>query len=107
MTVLSLLVLAFPVYSDWQGQDNQLTSSQARQSPNQKVAYVTIDGMTCSGCKQHVKTEIIKLKGITDVNVSCAQANVVVRFNPRQTSVDAIRKAVTTTVYKVVTIKTN
>ena len=107
MTVLSLLVLAFPVYSGWQGQHNELTSSQTRQSPNQKIAYVTIKGMTCSGCEQHVKTEITKLKGITDVHVSYAQANAVVRFNPGQTSVDAIRKAVATTGYKVVTIKTN
>ena len=107
MTVLSLLILAFPVYSGWQSQHNGLTSSQTRQSPNQKVAYVTIKGMTCSGCEQHVKTEIIRLKGITDVNVSYAQANAVVRFNPGQTSVDAIRKAVATTGYNVVAIKTN
>lgn len=107
MTVLSLLVLAFPVYSGWQSQRNGLTSSQIGQSPNQKIAYVTIKGMTCRGCEQHVKTEINRLKGITDVNVSYAQANAVVRFNPAQTSVDAIRKAVATTGYNVMTIKTN
>lgn len=108
ITGLALLLLAFPVYSDWQGQDNQLILNRTKQfAGNQQVAYVTIKGMTCSGCEQHVNGEVSKLKGIADVKVSYAQANAIVRFDPGQTSADAIRKAVASTGYKVMAVKTS
>lgn len=107
MTGAALLLLTFPVYSDLLSQVNQPTSNQIEHSSdNQQIAYVMIKGMTCSGCEQHVKTRASKLKGITDVKGSYSRANAVVRFNPQQTTIDAIQKAVAATGYKVRAVKT-
>lgn len=103
MTVAALLLLTFPTYSNWLYQDKAPTVIQTPQ----KVAYVTIKGMTCAGCEHHVKSEVAKLKGITDTKVSYQNGQAVVKFDPKQTSVGAIKKAVAATGYEVVAIKTN
>ena len=107
VTGIALLLLAFPSYSNWFYQDKNQAVGQAARTDTQQVAYVTIKGMTCAGCEQHVKSEVTKLKGVAAATVSYPQGQAVVRFDPKQTSVAAIRKAVSVTGYQVVAVKTN
>ena len=107
VTGVALLLLAFPSYSNWFYQDKAQTVGQAARTDTHQVAYVTIKGMTCAGCEQHVKSEVTKLKGVTGATVSYPKSQAVVRFNPKQTSVAAIKKAVSVTGYQVVSVKTN
>ena len=104
ITALALLLLTFPSYSSWFYQSKNQPLQTARSSAGQ-VAYVTIKGMTCAGCEQHVKSELAKLSGVTKANVSYARGNAAVMFDPKQTSIDRIRKAVSVTGYQVVDIK--
>ena len=107
VTGIALLLLAFPSYSNWFYQDKNQAVAQVAPTTTQQVVYVTIKGMTCAGCEQHVKSEVTKLKGVTEATVSYPKGQAVVRFDPKQTSVAAIRKAVAVTGYQVVGVKTN
>lgn len=106
ITGVALLLLGFPSYSNWFYQDKTLVNQSAPLA-KQQVAYVTIKGMTCAGCEQHVKSEVAKLKGIAATTVSYPQGQAVVSFDPKQTSAAAIRKAVAATGYQVMAVKTN
>jgi len=56
--------------------------------------------MTCAGCEHHVKTKISKLKGIVEVVVSYEKGNDIVKFEPKQTSIQEIEKVINSTGYK-------
>lgn len=105
VTVIAVLLLAFPSYSYmfFQKEQNQVISSQSTDS--KKVEF-TISGMTCTGCEHHVKSEISKLKGILESSVSYEKGNAVVKFESKKTSITEIEKAINATGYKVVKIKT-
>lgn len=106
MTVMAVLLLAFPAYSNWFDQDKNHTAQQSAKAA-QQVAYVTIKGMTCTGCEHHVKSEIGKLKGISETKVSYQQGSAVVKYDPKQTSTSDIKRAVNATGYQVIGVKTN
>ncbi|MCU0325850.1 MAG: mercuric transport protein MerTP [Spirosomaceae bacterium] len=105
VTVMVVLLLTFPSYSYifFQEKQNQVVSSQLTDS--QKVDF-TISGMTCTGCEHHVNSEISKLKGIIKSSVSYEKGRAVVKFESKKTSIEEIEKAINTTGYKVVKIKT-
>ncbi|MEZ0612359.1 mercuric transport protein MerTP [Fibrella sp. WM1] len=104
ITGIALLLLASPSYSNWFYPGKTL-ANQSISSDIQQVVYVTIKGMTCGGCEQHVKSEITKLKGIAATAISYPQGRAVVRFDPKQTSAAAIREAVSATGYQVTAVK--
>lgn len=106
MTGVALLLLTFPAYSHLLYQ-NENKPTQQTKPLTQQVAYVTIKGMTCEGCEHHVKSELVKLKGVSDTKVSYQQGNAIVKYDPKQTSTTDIKKAVAATGYQVVVIKTN
>lgn len=106
VTGVAILLLTLPAYTGWFSQA-QTPSLQVAQPATQQIAYVTIRGMTCAGCEQHVKSELSKLGGIAKTTVSYAKSNAVVTFDPKQTSLSRIEKAVSATGYEVVAIKTN
>lgn len=106
MTGVAILLLTFPAYANWLHQDKHRITQQSAK-PAQQVAYVTIKGMTCEGCEHHVKSEVGKLKGVSETKVSYQQGNAVVKYDPKQTSTADIKKAVAATGYQVVGLKTN
>jgi len=106
VTGMALLLLTLPAYSGW---FNQAPNPLVQVAPPaaKQIAYISIRGMTCAGCEQHVKSEISKLSGIAKTTVSYAKGNAVVTFDPKQTSVSRIKKAVAATGYQVVAVKTH
>lgn len=107
LTGLTLLLLTFPAYSHWLFQDNKTSAVQPIRSEPQQIAYVSIKGMTCEGCEHHVKSEVGKLKGVTNTQVSYQQGRATVTFNPTKSSVNDIKKAVAATGYQVTAVKLN
>jgi mercuric ion transport protein len=79
---------------------------QPVQTEPQKVAYVTIKGMSCESCEHHIKKEVAKLKGVSAVDVSYQKGAATVKFDSKKTSIDDIKKAVDATGYKVTGTKT-
>lgn len=102
VTVLAILFLTFPSYSNWLSQDGPQKLAATAKSDSGQVAYVNIKGMTCTGCEHHVKQEITKLQGVSDVKVSYQKGNAVVKYDPKKTSLSQIHKAIASTGYQVV-----
>lgn len=55
---------------------------------------VPIKGMDCAECAQHVQEAIAKLPGVESVNVLLATEKAIIRLDPDQVDLPAIRKAV-------------
>lgn len=103
ITVLAILFLAFPSFSNWLSQDvPQKSVSVVAKSDSGQVAYINIKGMTCAGCEHHVKQEVTKLRGVSDVIVSYDKGNAVVKYDPKKTSLSQIHKAIALTGYQVI-----
>ncbi len=105
ITLVSVLLLSFPSYAFIFFPKSE---SQAIVSPTSEIQKIefTIEGMTCTGCEHHVKTEINKLKGIVEVIVSYEKGNAIVKFDNKQTNIDEITKAINATGYKAIKHKT-
>lgn len=68
ITVMAALLFSFPLYARIFFPKIESKTVITQNSKLQKVEF-TINGMTCSGCEHHVKTEVNKLKGIVEVAV--------------------------------------
>jgi mercuric ion transport protein len=100
VTVFAGLMLAFPMYTYvfFPKTENQtIITDQA----NIQTAEFMIEGMTCSGCEEHVNHEVKKLIGIVKTTVSYENGNAIVAFDQTQTDIDEIEKAIAKTGYSV------
>ncbi|NMG74860.1 heavy-metal-associated domain-containing protein [Aromatoleum diolicum] len=57
-------------------------------------ATIKVEDMSCGGCVRNVTTVLKGLPGVEDAQVSLEGAQAVVRYDPTQVSVDAMRTAV-------------
>lgn len=103
VTVFAGLMLAFPTYSHIFYPDNGKAGLAVydNQSPI-KLADFNIEGMTCTGCEEHVKHAVSGLDGVIEATASHKNANAQVRFNASVISLDNITKAINSTGYTVV-----
>ncbi|MFY0625436.1 MAG: mercuric transport protein MerTP [Reichenbachiella sp.] len=99
ITVLTLVMLAFPYYANVFYPDTKL--SEAKSINSESTYEINISGMTCSGCEEHVKLEIGKLPGISGLKVSYEKGTAVVTFDESKTDIGAVKIAVGETGYKV------
>jgi mercuric ion transport protein len=106
VTAIALLLLAFPSYSNLLYQEKGQEVLQPAQDGPKKVVYVTIKGMSCESCERHVKKEVAKLKGVSQVDVSYSKGAATVKFDSKKTSIADIKKAVDATGYKATSTKT-
>ncbi|KAB1065123.1 mercuric transport protein MerTP [Salibacter halophilus] len=104
VTVFAGLMLAFPLYANvfYPSQDRQVIVVDQQ---NVQTATFFVNGMTCTGCEEHVSHEVNKLDGIVDVKASYENENAIVQFDSSKTSVGEIEKAINSTGYKVTDIK--
>ena len=58
--------------------------------------------MTCSSCEQHIKHELLNLKGVIEARVSYEKSKVEVQFDPTSTDEVEIVNAINSTGYTVV-----
>lgn len=68
---------------------------------NIHTAEFTINGMTCSGCEEHVNHEVNKLTGIIKTTVSYENGNAIVKFDKTKTNIQELEKAIAKTGYSV------
>ena len=99
VTVFAAIMLAFPHYADSFFPETKLSNSVDRTLESNY--QISIKGMTCTGCEEHVKVEIGKLPGITQLEVSYEDENAVVSFDESQTNIEEIKSAIGNTGYKV------
>lgn len=100
VTVVALAMLTFPSYSHIFYPDT--TSSGIAVSNNVNLVEFEINGMTCTGCEQHVNYEVNQLPGIIETQISYEGANAFVKFDDALVSEEKITEAINSTGYTVI-----
>lgn len=103
VTVLALLMLAFPNYARvfYPAAKKQVTQGVVQDKAKTQTVEYKISGMSCDACTLHVANEVNKVAGILSLKVSYANGNALVAFDKAKTSVQEVQKAITATGYKV------
>lgn len=104
ITIVSALLLSFPSYAHIFFLKPE-TQKVASSSATIQKTEVQIEGMTCTGCEEHVKSEINKLDGITNLAVSYENGNAIVDFDSQKTGIGKITEAINKTGYQAVNHK--
>jgi len=71
------------------------TESQA-----DKTVVIDVEGMTCEGCAAHINETLKKLNGVVSAEANYPKKNVKVVFNPKQITLEQIKKAIGEIGYK-------
>lgn len=100
ITVFAGLMLAFPMYAQVFYADKE-SKTVVASNAEAKTTEFKIDGMTCTGCEEHVKSEVNKLTGVVNTRVSYQSGNAIVEFDQAETNVEEIEKAIARTGYSV------
>jgi copper chaperone CopZ len=61
---------------------------------------VAIEGMTCTSCESHVQAALRNTPGVRASDVSYKRGDARIEYDPKQTSVEQIRRAIDATGYK-------
>lgn len=101
ITLLAGLMITFPSYAHifFPKTQNNWTAGDTK---DVKTLELSIKGMTCAACEEHVSHEVNKLPGIVHCEISYAKRNAVIQFDISKTTTDAIIAAVQKTGYKVI-----
>ncbi len=101
VTLFAGMMLAFPYYSEI-----------FYAKPNKEIVYVQqdnvieetfiVEGITCTGCENHVESEVNKLNGIISVKASYGDGNAIVKYDRTKVSKQQIVQAINSTGYKVI-----
>jgi copper chaperone CopZ len=101
VTLFAGLMLAFPYYSGiFHAQ--QTKEIVYVQQDNIVEETFMVEGMTCTGCENHVQSEVNKLDGIISVKASYEQSNTIVKYDRTKVLNQQIVKAINSTGYKVI-----
>jgi mercuric ion transport protein len=65
-----------------------------------KIVIIAVEGMTCEGCATHINETLKKLNGVVSAEASYQNKNVKVVFNPKQITLEQIKKAIDEIGYK-------
>lgn len=101
VTVFSMIMLAFPYYSEifYPNKEKQIIVVD---KSNIRTTQFNIKGMTCTGCEEHVNHEVNKLDGIISSNASYKNGYAIIRYDETKVSETEIEQAINSTGYKVI-----
>lgn len=103
VTVLALLLLAFPYYGAnlYPAPAAPAPVATNAAAPMWQTTNYRIGGMTCEACAQHVEHAVQQLPGVQAVTVSYAQGTAQVRFDAAKSPAVQVAQAINGTGYKV------
>lgn len=101
VTIFSILMLAFPYYSSVFFSSSNKEVIVIDKSAIKSTEFI-IEGMTCTGCEEHVNHEVNKLDGIVSTQVSYENGNAIIQFDQTKTTESEIEKAIKSTGYIVI-----
>ena len=96
------MLLGFPSYSHIFYPDVQNAGFAV--SDNVRLVEFEVEGITCTGCEQHVTYEVSQLPGIIGTQASYEDANAFVKFDASLLDVEKITATIDATGYKVVAV---
>ncbi len=100
VTVFAFLMMAFPYYGSifYPKADKEVVIVSA---DNIQEVTLSVSGMTCASCEEHVKHAVNELPGILSVSASSDEGIANVKFDKSKTDKSAITEAIDATGYKV------
>lgn len=101
VTVVSVLMMAFPMFPDLFGKDENKTTIVPTKTPFREIK-LQITGMDCEACEHHVNGELAKLNGVLQYQTSSALGTSIIKFDTSKVAVNTIVAAVNATGYKVI-----
>ena len=101
VTIFAALMISFPSYAKLFFPKNEKNVTVLEKS-NIQTVELSIKGMTCEACEEHVNHEVNKLPGIIESTVSYENRNAIVKFDVSKTTIKDITAAVDATGYKVI-----
>ena len=90
-----------------QAPQKQGKQTVAQSKAKKQTAEFKITGMTCNACSSKVTKAVKGVPGIVTANVSHEKGNAVVEFDKSKTSVEALKKAILASGFKVTEAKVN
>lgn len=120
-TIFVLAIVAFPYYSgrlltalekssvsqtevpnssvektaeDQPVQSNDQLPVAESEAQNLKTVVIAVEGMTCEGCASQLNVALKRVKGVVSAEASYPNKNVTVVYNPKQVTIERIRKAI-------------
>ncbi|PCJ81896.1 MAG: heavy metal transporter [Bacteroidetes bacterium] len=94
ITLFSVLSIGFPYYSHVFNSENPTTNSFDVDSDNLTVAELTIDGMTCGGCENHVNSTLMNSFGVIEAQTSYQSGTSNIKYDKSLTSIEDLTKAI-------------
>lgn len=64
------------------------------ESQTRQTIVIAVEGMTCEGCAAQLNVALKRLKGVISAEANYPQKNVKVVYNPKQVTVERIKKAI-------------
>lgn len=101
VTILAILMIAFPLYARIFNPSPKIKSTSSINSDNKKQVRFNIQGMTCAGCEVEVNAQLSKVNGVLSYVTSYASKSSLVTFDPTKVDVKTIEAAILKTGYKV------
>lgn len=100
VTIFAILMLAFPYYSHifYPKTESKVVIVE---SSNITEANFNIEGMTCTGCEEHIKNVVAQLTGFIEATADHKTGKAIVKFDKSKTNIDKIIAAIDKTGYKV------
>ncbi len=105
VTVIALIMLAFPSYSHVFYPDNNNKEISGIFESNLKLVNMEIEGMTCTGCEEHVQFATSQLEGVFITKASYEAGNAAITFDQSISSLEEVIEAINETGYTVVSHK--
>lgn len=105
VTVFALILLAFPSYSHIFYPDNNNKEISGASESNLKLVNMEIEGMTCTGCEEHVEYAASQLEGVFFTKASYEAGNAAITFDKSVSSLEEVIDAINETGYTVADYK--
>jgi copper chaperone CopZ len=80
--------------------DTTMPAAAETESQTNKAVVIEVEGMTCESCAVHISETLKKLKGVVSAEANYPKKNVKVVFNPKQITLEQIKKAIDEIGYK-------
>ncbi|HEV8158975.1 MAG TPA: mercuric transporter MerT family protein [Pyrinomonadaceae bacterium] len=78
----------------------EMPAAAETESLADKTVVIDVEGMTCEGCAAHINETLKKLNGVVSAVANYPKKNVKVVFNPKQITLEQIKKAIDEIGYK-------
>jgi len=105
VTVFALILLAFPSYSHIFYPDKNNKEISGVSESNLKLVNMEIEGMTCTGCEEHVQFAASQLEGVFATQASYESGKAAITFDQSISSLEEVIDAINETGYTVVDYK--